>query len=236
MKFISILPILCLLAACYQKAAPAAEDKDAELASGNKISCLVGDLQLAGTGPHEVEIAGFGIHANTLNAIGLNLTVEHAGKLHIVSTSLMSLPMHAGTYYFPSLDSAGMTFASYDIRTKDHDLLKAYEGSIYSQHFSPIDNDPEAKLKIQVDKMTVSAADLPDFKRVHAVGHFQFNGAALPGSTPSKACVSSGIARSMASAQADKRLLPLFDAAVCGTEKKHIQCDFDVVQDFVTQQ
>src|SRR5471030_3121229 len=142
MKLVSILPVLCLLTDCYQKAAPVAEDKVAELASGDKISCLVGDLQVAGAGPHEVEIWGISIHANTIDAISLDLTVEHAGKLHIVSTSLMSLPLQAGTYYFPSLDSAGMTFAFYDIRTKNHDLLKAYEGSTYSQHFSPIDNDP----------------------------------------------------------------------------------------------
>lgn len=236
MKLVSILPMLCLCTACHQKTAATAEDKVAALAAGNTMSCLVGDIKLAGAGPKEIGIGGFGIQAGTLSAFSLSLNVEHAGKVHTVSTSLMPLPMQAGTYHFPSLESAGMSFAFYEIRTMDRDLLKAYNGANYSQHFSPIENDPEAKLKIEVDKMVVSAADLPGFKRVHAIGRFQFNGAALPGASPSEACVENGIKRSIGSLQAAKRLLPQFDAAVCGAEKKHIQCDFDVVSDFVVQE
>jgi hypothetical protein len=234
MKLVSILPVLCLLTACHPKAAPSVADKVAALAAGNTMSCVVGDIKLAGAGK-QIGIGSFGIQASTLTAFSLSLDVEHAGKVHVVSTSLMPLPMQPGTYHFPSLELAGMSFASYDIRTKDRSLLKAYNGATYSQHFSPIENDPEAKLKIQVDKMIVSEADLPGFKRVHAVGRFQFNGAALPGSSPSDACVTDGIKRSIASIGASKRLLPLFDAGVCGAEKKHIQCDFDVLSDFVVQ-
>ena len=234
MKLASILPILCLLTACNPKAAPTADDKVAALAAGNTMSCLVGDIKLAGAGPN-VGIGSFGIQAGILSAFSLTLDVEHAGKVHVVSTSLMPLPMQAGTYHFPSLELAAMSFAFYDIRTTDRDLLKAYNSATYGQHFSPIENDPEAKLKIQIDKMTVSAADLPGFKRVHAVGRFQFNGAALPGASPSDACVKNGIQRSLDSLKAGKRLLPQLDAAVCGAEKKHIQCDFDVVSDFVVQ-
>lgn len=236
MKLVSILCVLCLLTACHPKATPTAGDKVAALAAGNTMSCLVGDIKLAGAGPKETWIGGFGIQAGTLNAFSLSLNVEHAGKVHVVSTSLMPLPMQAGTYHFPSLEAAGMSFAFYEIKTKDRDLLKAYNGATYSQQFSPIENDPEAKLKIQVDKMIVSAADSPGFKRVHAVGRFQFNGAALPASSPSEACIESGIKRSIDSVQASKRLLPLFDAGVCGAEQKHIQCNFDVSSDFPVQE
>jgi hypothetical protein len=235
MKLACLLPILCLLAACDPKStAPTADDKHAALAAGNTVRCVVGGLKLEGSGAEAVGLAGFGIQGGKLAAFGINLNTEHGGKVHEVSTSLMSLPLQAGTYHFPSLDTAGMTFASYEVRTSDRDLLRAYNGGTYSQQYSPVENDPEAKLKIVVDKVAVSAADLPGFQRVHAVGRFQFNGAALPGAEPSEACMKDGIQRSFASIQAGKRLLPLFDAAVCGAEKKYVQCEFDVSGDFIT--
>ncbi|MES2015601.1 MAG: hypothetical protein V4484_03825 [Pseudomonadota bacterium] len=235
MKHVSILAIVCLFTACQPKATPTADDKVAALASGNTMNCLVGDLKLAGSGPDEVGIGGFGINKGMLNAFSLSLDVEHGGKAHIVSTSLMPLPMQAGTYHFPSLESPGMSFAYYEIKTTKRDLVRAYNAATYSDTYSPIENDPEAKLKFELDKMTVSVADLPGFKRVHAVGRFQFNGAALPGAEPSSACMEDGIKRSIASLGGGKRLLPKLDAAVCGAEKKHIACDFDVSSDFVVQ-
>ena len=232
MKPMFLLPVLCLLAACHAKDAP--RDKVAELAAGNTMTCTAGGITLSGKG-QDIGIAGFGVKDNTLSAFALTLNAELGGKEHVVSTSLMPLPMHTGTYYFPGLDEPGMTFASYEIRTTERDLLKAYGGTTYSQHYSAVENDPEAKLKIEIDLITVSAADLPGFKRVHALGRFQFNGAALPASSPSDACVTDGIQRSIRSVGANKRLLPLFDAGVCGAEKKHVQCSFDVTTDFPVQ-
>ncbi|QDQ28698.1 hypothetical protein FNU76_21365 [Chitinimonas arctica] len=230
-----ILPILLLLTACDQIAAASSKDKPAAQTDGNTMSCVAGGLKLSGTGAPAVEVGGFGIQGDTLNAFALSLNVERAGKVHQVSSSLMPLPMRAGTYHFPSLAVPGMSLAFYNIRTTEGDLLRGYNGGTYSQQFSPIENDPEAKLKVQVDKMIVSDAPQPGFKRVHAAGHFAFNAAALPASSPSDACVSNGIARSLLSVKAGERLLPLFDATVCGAEKIHVQCDFDVVTDFVKQ-
>lgn len=234
MKLASFLPILCLFAACDPKPAPAVADKAAALGAGNSVRCVVDSLKLTGSGPDAVGLASFGIQGGKLTAFGISLNIEHGGKVHVVSTSLMALPLQAGTYHFPALDTAGMTFASYEVRTKDRDLLRDYNGATYSQHYSPVENDPEAKLNIVVDKLALSAADLPGFQRVHAVGRFQFNGAALPGAEPSETCVKDGIQRSFASLKAGKRMLPLFDAAVCGAEKKHVQCEFDVSGDFIT--
>jgi hypothetical protein len=234
MKPAAILPILLLLTACGRNAADARPDQSEQLASNNTMNCVVGDLKLAGKGAPAIGVASFGIQGGSITGFGLSLNVEHANKVHEVSSSLMSLPMQSGSYHFPSLAEPGMTLASYTLRTKDHDLLKGYNGGTYSQHFSPIENDPEAKLKIQVNRMIVSDAPLPGFKRVHAVGWFEFNAAALPGASPSDACLQDGIQRSIVGANAGKRLLPLFDAKVCGAEKKHIQCDFDVVADLVT--
>lgn len=234
MKPAAILPIVLLLTACGRNAADVPRDKSKELADSNTMNCVVGDLKLAGKGAPEVGVASFGIQGDSIAGFGLSLNVEHANKVHEVSSSLMPLPMQSGTYHFPSLAEPGMTLASYTLRSTDRDLLKGYNGGTYSQHFSAIENAPEAKLKIQVNRMIVSDAPLPGFKRVHAVGRFEFNAAALPGASPSDACLKDGIQRSIVGANAGKRLLPLFDAKVCGAEKKHIQCDFDVVADLVT--
>jgi hypothetical protein len=236
MKHLTVLTALFMLAACDPKAAPSIEQQTAALDAGNTMNCTAGDLALSGKGPEQVGIASFGISGGNLTAFGLSLNVETGGKVHVISTSLLTLPLHAGTFHVPPLDSIGMSYASYEIRTAERDLLRNYGGTTYSQHFSPLEIDPEAKLKVQVDKLDVAAADLPGFKRVHAVGSFRFNGAALPGPEPSDACMHDGIMRSMESLKAGKRLLPLFNAQVCGAEKKHIQCKFDVVGDFVTQQ
>lgn len=233
MKRTAIFPLLLLVAACDHDSAASRKDKTAELADRNSMVCVIGDMKLAGNGGTEVGLASFGIQGGTISGFGLNLNVEHGGKVYEVSSALMPLPMQTGTYHFPSLAEPGMSLASFNVRTPDRDLLKGYSGGTYSQHFSPVENDPEAKLKIQVHKMMVADAPLPGFKRVHAVGEFEFNAAALPASSPSEACVSNGIARSLAGVKAGKQLLPLFDATVCGAEKKHIQCDFDVTADLV---
>jgi len=230
MRQIAILSIFLLLAACGEQV----DSKAA--ASSNKMTCIAGGQKLAGTGEPEVGLASFGIQGDTITGFGLGLNIEHAGKVHEVSSALMPLPMKTGIYYFPSLTEPGMTLASYKLRTADRDLLRDYNGGTYSQQYSAIENDPEAKLKIQVDKMEVSDAAQPGFKRVHAVGHFEFNAAALPAASPSDACVKDGIVRSIKSASAGKQQLPKFDAAVCGAEKTHVQCDFDVVADLVKQQ
>ncbi|SFG09995.1 hypothetical protein SAMN05518865_108118 [Duganella sp. CF458] len=236
MKPAAILPILCMLAACDPESAKPHQDESQKLGDGNTMLCVAGGIKLAGKGAPDVGIASFGVQGNTITGFGLSLNVKHDGKIHEVSSSLMPLPMQSGSYHFPSLAEPAMTLASYKVRTSDGDLLKDYNGGIYSQHFSPIENDPDAKLKIQVSKMEVTDAALPGFERVHAVGSFAFNAAALPASSPSDACVSNGIARSLAGVSAGKRQLPLFDAAVCGAEKKHVECEFDVVADLVKLQ
>ncbi|KQV61446.1 MULTISPECIES: hypothetical protein [unclassified Duganella] len=236
MKPLAILLASILLAACGQKTATSHAKQSETPGKGNTMNCVAGDIKLAGTGEPEVGLASFGIQGNTITGFGLSLDVEHDGKAYQVSSSLMPLPMETGTFHFPSLTEPGMTLASFNVRTSDRDLLKGYNGGTYSQQYSAVENDPEAKLKIQVDKMTVSDAPLPGFKRVHAVGQFEFNAAALPASSPSDDCVKNGIARSIIGANSGKRTLPLFDAAICGAEKKHVQCDFDVVADLVKLQ
>lgn len=220
MKLLAILPVLVLLSACDQKAAASG--------SGNTMNCIADDLELSGAGEPEVGVGSFGILGDTIAGFGLGLNVEHSGKVYEVSTALISLPMRTGTYHFPGLAEPGMTLASYTVRTSQRDLIKSYNGGTYSQQFSPVENDPGAKLTIQIDKMIVSDATQPGFKRIHAIGYFEFNAAALPAASPSDACVSNGVARSLESVKTGKRLLPLFDAAVCGAEKKHVRCDFDV--------
>ena len=229
MKLLAILPALLILTACGNKAA-------APTGVSNTMSCVAGGLKLSGAGDPEVGFGSFGVQGETISGFGLGLNVENAGKVYEISTSVMPLPMQAGTYHFPALAEPGMTLASYKIKTADRDLIKGYNGGTYSQQYSAIENDPEAKLKIQVDKMIVSDATQPGFKHVHAVGSFEFNAAALPASSPSDACVSNGVARSLESVKAGKRLLPLFDAAVCGAEKTHVRCDFNVAADLVKQQ
>jgi len=234
MKPIALLPILLLLAACDREAATSQKDRSAAQAKGNTMHCVAGDIKLDGSGEPEVGVGSFGIQGDTIAGFGLSLNVERGDKVYEVSSSLMAMPMQSGTYHFPSLTEPGMSLASYKIRNKDRDLLRDYNGGTYSQQFSPVENDPGAKLKIQVNKMIVSDAPQPGFKRIHAVGEFEFNAAALPASEPSDACVRDGIARSIRGAGSGRRQLPLFDAAICGAEKKHVQCDFDVVVDLAT--
>lgn len=225
MKLLAVLPLLLVLPACeHEAAAPA---------SGNTISCDAGGIKMSGAGDPDVGFGSFGIQGETITGFGLGLNIENAGKAYEISTGVMPLPMQAGTHYFPSLAEPGMTLASYKVRTASRDLIKGYSGGTYSQQFSAIENDPEAKLKIHVDKMIVSDATQPGFKHVHALGSFEFNAAALPAASPSDACVSNGVARSLESVKAGKRLLPLFDATVCGAEKIHVRCDFDVTADLV---
>lgn len=218
MKLAALLPVLFVLTACGQTSATPA--------NGNSMTCMVGGVKLAGTGEPQVEIAGFGIQGQTVSGFGMILNVEHAGELHEVSSSLMSLPMKPGTYSF-------QTLPFYNIRTTQRDLIKGYNTGTYSQQFSPVEDDPDARLKVQIDQVTVTKASQPRFSRLHAVGSFEFNAAALPSSSPSDACVSDGVARSLASVKAGKRLLPLYDAKVCGAEKKHVWCDFDIRTELV---
>lgn len=226
MKLAALLTVLLLLSAC--------EQKNPEVAGkGNRMNCDAGGLALSGSGDQEVGVGSFGIQGDIIGGFGLGLNVERGGKVYEVSTALMPLPMQAGTYHFPGLEEPGMTLASYKIKTADRDPLRDYNGGIYNQHFSPVENDPEAKLKIQIDKFAVSDAPLPGFKRIHAIGAFDFNAAALPGAEPSEACIRDGVTRSLESISAKKRLLPMFNAKVCGAEKTHIHCSFDVVADLV---
>ena len=228
MKIGAILSLMLLLTACGQKAVAPGND--------NTMNCDAGGLRLAGAGEQEVGVGSFGIQGDVITGFSLGLNIERGGQVYELSTALMPLPMQAGTYHFPALAEPGMTLASYKIKTAARDPIRDYNGGTYSQQFSPVENDPESKLKIQIDKMAVSDAPLPGFKRVHAVGSFDFNAAALPGAEPSGACVSNGVARSLASVKAGKRLLPAFDAEVCGAEKKLVHCDFDVVADLVKPQ
>jgi len=228
MKLLALLPALLILSACDHQAAASG--------AGNTMSCFAGGLKLSGAGDTEVGFGSFGIQGETITGFGLGLNVENAGKVYEISSSLMTLPMQAGTYHFPALAEPGMTLASYKIKNADRDLIKTYNGGTYSQQFSAVENDPEAKLKIQVHKMIVSDALKPGFKHVHAVGSFEFNAAALPAASPSDACVKAAVVRSLSSVQAGKRLLPLYDAAVCGAEKIHVRCDFDVAADLVRHQ
>jgi len=231
MKPAVILTVL-LLAACDRKTPAAPEHQQAAQAKLNTMSCLAGDVKLSGAGEPEVGIGGFGIHGDTLNGFALGLSVEQGGKVHQVSSSIIPLPMQAGTYHFPSLTTPGASFGFYNLRNKDGDLLRGYNGGTYGQQYSTIENDPEAKLKVQVSKMLVSDSPQPGFKRVHAVGEFEFNAAALPAASPSDDCTRNAVARSLESVKAGKQILPLYDAAVCGAEKKHVRCEFDIVADF----
>jgi len=233
MKPAAIFSVLVLLTACDRKVETSHKDQAVAQAKRNTMSCLAGDLKLSGAGEPEVGIGGFGIQGGTLNGFALNLTVEQGGKVHQVSSSIMPLPMQPGTYHFPSLATQGASFGFYKLRNKDGDLLRGYTGGTYGQQYSSVENDPEAKLKIQVDRMVVSDAPQPGFKRVHATGEFEFNAAALPAASPSDECASNAIARSLQSVKAGKQILPLYDAAVCGAEMKHVRCEFDVVADFV---
>lgn len=225
MKSVAILTTSLLLAAC--------NDKPAAQANASTMHCDAGGLKLSGTGSPEVGIASFGIKGDIITGFGLGLDVTQGAKAYQVSSSLMPLPMQAGTYHFPALTEPGMTLASFKVRTADHDLIKGYNGGTYSQQFSPVENDPDAKLKVQINQINVSDAALPGFKHVHAVGSFDFNAAALPGDSPSDACTTDGVRRSLLSVKAGKRLLPMFDAALCGAEKTHVHCDFDVAADLV---
>jgi hypothetical protein len=219
MKLAAFLPVLFLSTASGQPSAPPTK--------GNTMNCWVGGLKLAGKGEPEVVTSAFGMQGEIVSGFGLILTVEHAGQLHEVSSSLMSLPAKAGTYSF-------QTLPFYNIRTTLRDLIKGYNAGTYSQQFSPIEDDPDAKLQMQIDKVTITRTSQPRFSRLHAMGSFEFNAAALPSSSPSDACVSDGVARSLASVKAGKRLLPLYDAKVCGAEKKHVRCDFDVSAELVS--
>lgn len=220
-----MLAALAALCACDPKPV-AAEQVPAAAGLTDTMSCLAGDVKLSAKG-EAVQIASLGMADGKLN-LGLGMNSEYGGNTHFVNTSLMTVPLQAGTYHFPELDTTGMSLAEYRIKNADSETLKSYQGGIYSQHFSPIQIDPQAKLKLEIDKLSVSSSADPSVKRVYLAGRFSFNAAALPGNKTSEACISDGIDRSMKSLGSPTRIMPLFNAKLCGTEKKHVQCTFEV--------
>lgn len=231
------LPLALLLGACQPAdddadAADADEDPAAALRAGNTMRCTAGPLALEGRG-EDVGLGSFGIHQGQLS-LSLNLGAEQQGKVHVVSTSLMSIPLKTGTYSFPDAAASGPTYASYELRDSENNLLKDYSGPNYWFYYSAVEVDPAAKLKFVVEKLAVSSSPIPGMRRVHLSGSFTFNGAALPDNKQSEACSLDGIRRSINSLNG-KRLLPMYDAKVCGAEKIHVQCRYAVAADLLSQ-
>lgn len=226
------LPLVLLLSACEPDHADTDQDPAAALRAGNSVRCTAGPLALEGRG-EQVGIASFGIAKGQLS-FGLTLDAEHQGRPHVVSTSLMGFLPKPGTYYFPDATSRGPSYASYEIRDSERNLLTDYSGGNYWFHYSAQEVDPGAKLKFVVETFGMSASPIAGMQRVHLTGSFNFNAAALPGNQQNEACVLDGIRRG-GTAVNGKRPLPMFDAKLCGAEKVHVQCRYDVKVDLLSQ-
>ena len=232
MKSLCPLLLAVALAACAKEdASTTTEDPGSAAGAGNTMACTADGSAFKGKGD-QVGVASFGITKDVLS-IGLTLTLDQGGQTHMLSSSLMAIPLHSGTYHFPPLDKPGYSLAEYRIRTLEQEPVLTYVGANYGMYYSAVENDPEAKLKLEVDKLDVSAGSLPGFKRVELNGRFAFNAAALPGAQHSEACTTDGLQRAIKALPSGKPPLPMYDAKVCGAKKVHVECSYHVVQELV---
>lgn len=236
MKTLLVLLLPLALAACESKddAEAEAEPQDAAtaLAAGNTMHCTVDGRAFDAKG-EQVDVGSLGIVGDAISfTIGLH--VERDGHTHFIDSSLTAFPLRPGTYHFPPLDKPGYSYAEYRIKDAQYETIASYNGSIYGMHFSPVENDPEAKLKLDIEKLDLATASMPGFKRLDLAGRFTFNAAALPDGQTSEACSKEAIERSM-QGLGGQRPLPMFNAKVCGTKKVHVQCSFKVAGEFVVQ-
>lgn len=207
------------------------EDAGAALQAGNVMSCVSGAEKFSGKG-EQVGVGSLGSDARQLS-LSLQLMVERDHRNHIISSGLMAIPMAEGTTYIPALTSEGSSDGSYDIKTADMDLIKAFTGSAYGFAYADEQFDKDAKLKLRVDKFARSVAPQTGLPRFHIAGEFAFNAAYMPyvdGNLPA-ACSMEAIQRSVKSIDGGAPRYPRYDAKICKAEQKHVECTFDVTFD-----
>jgi len=231
MRCRTFAPVLLVvgLSGCKADSHPA-EDGTA-LQAGNAMSCVSGAEKFSGNG-EQVGVGSLGGDGKQLS-LSLQLMVERDHRNHIISTGLMAIPMAEGTSYFPALASEGSSDGSYDIKTADMDLIKAFTGSAYGFAYADEQFDKDAKLRLRVDKFARSVAPQTGLPRFHIAGEFEFNAAYMPyvnGNLPD-ACSMEAIQRSIKSISGEAPRYPRYDAKICNAEQKHVECTFDVTFD-----
>lgn len=199
----------------------------------NTMRCTIDGATTFSASGAQVSVASLGGTADKIS-LGLGMHADSIGRTHEMSTGLVALPPAAGKYQFPEPGTRGMSLAQYRIRNADNQTLEDYTGSGYDQFYALGEQDPQARLVLDITRFRKLPAGAPDTQRVSLAGSFRFNAAYAPyvnGKLPD-ACTTEAITRSM-NHIGKPVSYPRFDAGVCGARKHRVECTFDVTENLL---
>lgn len=218
------------LAGCGKPEAQAGEKQGGKNGSANTMSCTIDGATAFSASGERVSVASLGGNATTLS-LGLGMHADSIGRTHEISTGLMALPMAPGSYQFPKAGTPGFSPAYYRIRNDQNESLEDFTGSGYSQFYALSEQDPQARLVLDITRFQKLAGSVANTERVSLAGALRFNAAYAPyvhGNLPD-ACTTEAITRSMRNIGKPVSY-PRFDPGVCGARKHSIECKFDVTE------
>lgn len=227
----------CMLAAalagCQEQVAQASanEPKDAAPGAASTMSCIIDGATAFSASGKKVSVASLGSTPGTVS-LGLGMHAASIGRAHDISTGLVELPIAPGSYQFPKPGTAGASGGFYRIRNDANETLEDYTGSAYGQFYALAEQDPQARLVLDITRFQTLPASVPKTQRISLAGTFRFN-AAYAAKADGKlrdACTLEAIQRSMTS-QGKPGLYPRFNPELCGAKQHRIECKFDVTQD-----
>ncbi|MDM5178292.1 hypothetical protein PO883_13925 [Massilia sp. DJPM01] len=221
--------LAAMLAACHDRAAQA---KDAPGAA-NTMSCIIDGATAFSASGKDVSVASLGTTAATAN-LGLGLHAGSIGRTHAISTGLVELPIAPGSYQFPKPGTPGASGAYYRIKNDANETLEDYTGSAYGQFYALAEQDPQARLVLDITRFQKLPATMPTTQRLSIAGTFRFNAAYVAyvkGKLPD-ACSTEALTRSMSNIGKPVSY-PRYNPDICGAKRHRVECKFDVTQDLM---
>lgn len=226
------------LGGCGKHAAQAGDKQAGNKQAGNSgpvntMSCTIDGATTFSASGEKVSVGSLGGDAATVS-LGLGMHADSIGRTHAISTGLLTVPTAPGSYEFPKPGTPGMSPADYRIRNDANETLEDYTGAGYSQFYALSEQDPQARLVLDITRFDKLPAKTPNTQRVRLAGTFRFNAAYAPyvnGNLPD-ACTIEAIQRAMTS-QGKPGAYPRFNPALCAAKKHRVECKFDVTENLI---
>ncbi|MFB9241965.1 hypothetical protein IV454_29245 [Massilia antarctica] len=221
--------LAAMLAGCHEQAAQA---RDATGAF-NTMSCAIDGAPAFSASGKDVSVASLGSTAATVN-LGLGMHAASIGRAHAISTGLVELPIAQGSYEFPKPGTAGGSGASYRIKNDANETLEDYTGSAYGQFYALAEQDPQARLVLDITRFQKLPPTVPKTQRLSIAGSFRFNAAYVAyvkGNLPD-ACATEALMRTMSNIGKPVSY-PRYNPDICGAKRHRIECKFDVTENLM---
>lgn len=217
-----------LLGGCGKPGAQAGGLQSGGSGAANTMRCSVDGATTFSASGASVSLGSLGGTADKVT-LGLGMHADSIGRTHDMSTGLVAVPMAPGSYQFPEAGTPGMSLAYYRIRNEAGETLEDYTGSGYGQFYALAEQDPQARLVLDITRFQKLPASAPNTQRVSLAGTFRFNAAYAPyvnGKLPD-ACTTEAITRSINNIGKPVSY-PRFAPGLCGARKHRVECAFDL--------